>query len=82
MTVLLLILTCSTIWLQSVADKRTLHVGALFELSNHWYTDYANFFINIIEHVFEEVENRTDILRDYSLKLITRDTEVRCILLP
>ena len=58
------------------ADKRTLQVGGLFELSNHWYAKYINFFVTILEHVFEEVDNRTDILADYSLKLITRDTQV------
>ena len=56
--------------------KKTLCVGALLELSNHWYQKYVNFFINIIEHVFEEADNRTDILQDYSLKLITKDTQV------
>ena len=59
-----------------VAEKRELYVGALLELSNHWYENYVNFFVDILEHVFEEVNNRTDILEDYSLKLITKDTEV------
>ena len=63
------------------SEKHTLHVGALFELSNHWYAEYINFFVTILEHVFEEVENRTDILADYSLKLITKDTQVILLLL-
>ena len=46
------------------------------ELSNHWYENYIKFFPTIIEHVFEEIENRTDILADYSLQLITKDTQV------
>lgn len=58
------------------SNKTTLYVGALLELSNHWYQSYVNFFVTIIEHVFEEVENRTDILADYSLRLITKDTQV------
>lgn len=58
------------------AEKTTLYVGALLELSNHWYQKYVNFFGIILEHVFEEVDNRTDILSDYSLKLIKKDTEV------
>ena len=62
-----------------VSLKNTLCVGALLELSNHWYQKYVNFFIDIIEHVFEEVENRTDILPDYSLQLITKDTQVGII---
>ena len=57
-------------------EKKTLYVGALLELSNHWYQKYVNFFINIIEYVFEEVGKRTDILADYSLQLITKDTQV------
>ena len=57
-------------------EKTTLYIGALLELSNHWYESYVNFFINIIEYVFEEVENRTDILSEYSLKLVTKDTQV------
>ena len=57
-------------------DKTELYLGALLELSNHWYQSYVNFFIDIIEYVFEEVENRTDILVDYSLKLVTKDTQV------
>lgn len=57
-------------------EKRTLHVGALFELSNHWFASYVNFFVNIIEHAFEEIGNRTDILADYSLQLIAKDTQV------
>lgn len=60
----------------SHADGRTLYVGALFELSNHWYAKYINFFITILEHAFDEIDNRTDILADYSLKLITKDTQV------
>ena len=57
-------------------EKTTLYVGALLELSNHWYQKYVNFFGLILEHVFEEVDNRTDILPNYSLKLIKKDTEV------
>ena len=59
-----------------LAEKQVLYVGALMELSNHWYENYINFFPTIIEHVFEEIENRTDILADYSLQLITKDTQV------
>ena len=63
----------------AVAEKNTLYVGALFELSNNWYQKYVNFFVDIIEYVFQELENRTDILADYSLKLITKDTQVRIL---
>ena len=63
------------------SDPKTLYVGALFELSNHWYEKYVNFFVTIVEHVFEEVDNRTDILPGYSLKLITKDTEVSVLAL-
>ena len=73
---IIVILTLFVILTKITADRRTLHVGALFELSNHFFTKYVSFFVNIIEHVFEEIENRTDILADYSLKLITKDTQV------
>ena len=59
-----------------LAEKQVLYVGALMELSNHWYENYIKFFPTIIKHVFEEIENRTDILADYSLQLITKDTQV------
>lgn len=66
----------TTFLISVIAEKKTLYVGALLELSNHWYQKYVNFFGLILEHVFEEVDNRTDILPDYSLKLIKKDTEV------
>ena len=59
------------------AEQKTLYVGALFELSDFWYAKYVNFFIDIIEYVFEQVQNNTEILADYSLKLITKDTKVK-----
>lgn len=70
------ILACFLLFSLVSAEKKILHVGALLELSNHWYEEYVNFFDNIIEHAFEKIENRTDILADYSLKLITKDTQV------
>ena len=60
----------------SVEDKTSLHVGALLELSHNWFGRYFNFYIEILEHVLTEIENRTDILPDYSLKLISKDTKV------
>ena len=77
-----LIFLCIILSLTRVSPEKTsLYVGALLELSNHWYQNYVNFFINIIEYVFEEVENRTDILADYSLKLVTKDTQVNILLI-
>ena len=58
------------------SDNCVLHVGALFELSNHWYERWINYFVTIVEYAFAEVDNRTDILPDCSLKLIPKDTEV------
>lgn len=73
----LLLTLCILIASTSVlAEKKALFVGALLELSNHWYEKYVNFFINIIDYVFQQVENRTDILADYTLRLVTKDTEV------
>ena len=59
-----------------VQCKEPLYVGALVELTNNWYEDYVKFFVNIWEHVFEEIDIRTDILGEYSLQLIVKDTEV------
>ena len=33
-------------------------------------------FIDMLEHVFHKLVNRTDVLPDYTLKLIPKDTEV------
>lgn len=76
MKTFVVVMMCCVIIQMLVAEKSMLHVGALFELSNHWFARYITFFIEVIEHVFEEIENRTDILADYSLKLISKDTEV------
>lgn len=72
-------LVISPIWLvllTKAAGKKPLYVGALFELSEHWYRKYTPFFITIMEHAFAEIDNRTDLLTDYSLQLIPKDTEV------
>ena len=73
---LLVLLTFAALCERKVDSKRPLYVGALFELSDHWYASYVNFFINIVEYAFQQIENNTDILADYSLKLITKDTKV------
>ena len=75
----LVFVICLIIIQTALADKSELYVGALLELSNHWYENWVNYFINIIEHAFKEIENRTDILVDYSLKLIPKDTQVHVL---
>ena len=74
----IVLLTWFLVLTKVATDKHPLHVGALFELSNHWFANYVNFFVNIIEHAFEEIGNRSDILADYSLQLIAKDTQVIC----
>lgn len=76
MKMLLSLFILMTVHTAAGSDKHILYAGGLFELTNHWYVDYVNFFINIIEQVFEEIGNRTDILKGYSLKLIYKDTQV------
>ena len=76
---ILFLLVCILVLRDVATEKKSLFVGALFELSNHWYERYVNFFISIVEHVFDAVENRTNLLADYSLKLTTKDTEV-CVM--
>ena len=70
----LLVIACTGVF---VKCKQPLYVGALVELTNNWYEDYVNFFVTMWEHVFEEIDNRTDILADYTLQLIIKDTEVK-----
>ena len=72
----ILFITCMCCLCVSSTGKHTLYVGALLELTNHWYAEYTSFFITILEHAFEEIEQRTDLLADYSLQLITKDTQV------
>ena len=75
----LIIVLCNSLVTKALtenSDNCVLHVGALFELSNHWYERWINYFVTIVEHAFAEVDNRTDILPDCSLKLIPKDTEV------
>ena len=76
-----LILSSLAVLMILVRGKQPLYVGALLELSDHWFSNYVNFFVNIWEYAFEEIENRTDILADYSLQLITKDTQVMIILM-
>ena len=61
----------------SETNKTRLRVGALLELSGHpvlW--KYQPIFIDILEHGFYEIVNRTDLLLGYEIELITKDTEV------
>ena len=71
--ILMLVVTSNSLAL----GKHNLYVGGLLELSVNWYHKYVNSFRHIFEYAFEEVENRTDILSDYSIKMITKDTQVR-----
>ena len=73
---LVLITMCFVVRKTTIADGPVLHVGALFEMSDNFYDKYVNFFDDVIEYAFEEIRNRTDILPDYSLKLIIKDTQV------
>lgn len=57
-------------------DKKTLYVGVLLEKSNHWFGSYANFFPTIFECALQAVQNTSDILSEYEIKLIVRDTQV------
>ena len=54
----------------------SLHVSVLLEATQHGLSKYFSFFTDILEHAFQKIQNRTDILPEYSLKLITEDTQV------
>ena len=60
----------------AVGEKDSLHVCALVERTQHRYSKYYAFFIDILEHAFGEIVNWTDMLPEYSLKLIPKDTQV------
>ncbi|XP_069131829.1 gamma-aminobutyric acid type B receptor subunit 2-like [Argopecten irradians] len=57
------------------ATKSPLYIGALFRAGSTWYTPYSNAFKELFDLAFEEIGNRTDILPDYELKLIVKETE-------
>ena len=76
MDTLIILLTLLVFATHIGTAKHTLYVGGLMEMSNNWYAKYCNSFIHILEYVFDQIENRTDILVDYSLTLLTKDTQV------
>ena len=57
-------------------EKELLQVSVLLEATQHGLSKYFALFPEILELVFEDVENRMDILPEYSLKLIPKDTQV------
>ena len=59
----------------SFAGKYMLNVCVLLEMTQYRYSKYYAFFNDIIQHAFQEIENRTDILQ-YSLQLTPKDTQV------
>ena len=61
---------------KSVGGKDTLHVSVLLETTHYFLSKYFTFFSDILEHAFKEIENRRDILPEYSLELIPKDTQV------
>ena len=56
--------------------KDTLNVCVLLEITQYRYSKWYAFFSDIIEHAFVEVQHRMDMLPEYSLKLISKDTQV------
>ena len=78
----MMIITCVYIWLifiqthEVIKAKETLNVCVLLEETQFRYSKYYAFFTDIIEHVFGMIDNRKDLLEDYSLKLISKDTQV------
>lgn len=62
----------------SCKEPTVLYVGGLFELTESWYSGYTPFFVTIIQHAFEEIHERDDILPDFRFEMIVKDTKV-CI---
>lgn len=53
-----------------------LHIGCLLGLSDHWWYSYTRLFPLMWNNIFEEISNRTDILKGYQLVLDCKDTQV------
>lgn len=58
------------------AEKKPLYVGVLMEQSRNWYTSYTSCFPDMFEYVFQQILNTTDVLSDYEIKQVVRDTQV------
>lgn len=56
--------------------KTTLHVGVLLELSDYWYSSYTNFYDDVLDYAFREIEERDDILKDFNFEMTIQDTKV------
>ncbi|CAG2256233.1 GABBR [Mytilus edulis] len=54
---------------------KTLYVAGLLEMSDHWWSKYANFLPTLFQSAADEIFNRTDILDGYELKFVYGDTK-------
>lgn len=69
-----IILVC---WLCIVSNgNKTLYIGVLLELSEHWYAPYTGFFPSMFKYAFEGIYNQSDLLKDFKFELVIRDTKV------
>ena len=74
---------CVFVWLfileshACVAENNLLRVSVLLEKTRHGMSTYFAFLSDITRYAFTEIENRTDILPEYSLELETKDTQVK-----
>ncbi|XP_033752566.1 gamma-aminobutyric acid type B receptor subunit 2-like [Pecten maximus] len=59
----------------TTANKSPLYIGALFRAGSTWYAPYSYALKQMFDLAFEEISDRTDILQDYELKLIVKETE-------
>ena len=59
-----------------VNAKTPLYVGVLSPMSDYWFGKYGPLFDLIFQTAFEEVANRTDLLTDYELRIVSKNTQV------
>ena len=58
------------------AERTPLYVGGLFELTEHWWYKYTNLFPLVLERAFGDIRNSSNVLQDYEIRLVSKDTKV------
>lgn len=61
--------------------KSVIEVGVLLELTEYWYSDYAGFYSETLDHAFKEIEERGDILPGFTFNMTVKDTKVAFFIL-
>lgn len=57
-------------------EKKELLIGGICVITNHWWT-HARTFPVVLQSAFEDINNNTQVLSDYRLRLLMMDSQVR-----